>query len=109
MEKSDLKTGMLVQTRQGDVFMYINCSCVSQCSFYEPDLKSNLTDCDGKQYDFMKISNILIEDDLSPDKWTEETLENNILWERKEKIYKIDGVEYSESTLRSIIKKANNS
>ena len=106
MKKSDLKTGMLIETRGRGLFLFINSICVSQDNFYIPDLNRNLTDNDGKEYDFMRISKVLIERSLCPDKWTEETLDNNILWERKEKIYKIDGVEYSKSTLRSLIKKA---
>ena len=106
MKKSDLKTGMLVQYRNGLIRMVINNYVVGYTAY---------TDIDGYNDDLTrpldnlcidKISKILHGSDTISSNWIEKTLNDNLLWTRTEKKYELDGVEYSETTLRSLIKKA---
>ena len=82
MTKKDLKTGMLVQTRNGGVYMYINGVLVDTeghldlCNYYN-DLTRNNT-----EWDIVKVSNILTGCYLSPYYWAENKLNENLLWER---------------------------
>ncbi len=87
MKKQDLKTGMLVQFRNGKVFMVINDILVrdgkwiSLCSF-DKDLNCNSVYHD--EFDIMKASKVLNGYLLMPTNWNEERLNNNLLWEREE-------------------------
>jgi hypothetical protein len=66
-----------------------------------------LTCKNNKDFDIIKISKVLKEAMLIPSYWTLSVLKSHLLWVRSdEKKFIIDGVEYSESTLRSLIKKA---
>ena len=114
MKKSELKTGMLVELRLGYVYLVINDTLVSKNSEWM-DLggyEENLCRCQryasAKGFDIMRVSKVLTTYDLYPKYWTSQHLTNNLLWERNEgkSAVTIDGVEYSESTLRSLIKKA---
>ncbi len=86
MTKSDLKTGMLVQTRDGDVGLVIKKLDIIifehdyvNISDYEEDLSIITSDAE-----ILKVSKQLYNADLTVDNWTGETVENNLLWERKE-------------------------
>lgn len=79
---------MLVQYRDGGVRMVINDYLVCRdvwhaLSYYNDDLIDN----DGDEYiDIVKVSCVLTKSDVIPKYWTEKTLNNNLLWERKEGI-----------------------
>ena len=111
MKKSDLKTGMLVIQRNGIIRLLINqtfiCSPVGMVEL--KDYNSDLTWGDKGVYDIVKVSNVLERGDLQPSRWSEQLIDANILWKEEVEIFacELDGVTYSESTLRSIIKKAN--
>ena len=86
MTKSDLMTGMLVQTRDGDVGLVIKKLDIiifehdyMNISDYEEDLSIITSDAE-----ILKISEQLYNADLTVDNWTEETIDNYLLWERKE-------------------------
>lgn len=105
--KSGLKTGMLVQYRDGDIRMVINNYLVGSYSFGEVDgyrddlLMSN----HGSDLDIMKISKVLDASALMPKYWTEEVLNENLLWERVEREeIEIDGVRYDKEEVKERLK-----
>ena len=123
MKKQDLKTGMIVETRSGQLALIVRDNVYGQDAVIFSE--NNWTTLDGfsedlrwgvnslvpkfcKTIDIMKV----YKPDLPTgflsrvNKLGKEKL--TLLWERKEEqpIVILDGIEYSESTLRSIIKKA---
>jgi hypothetical protein len=106
MKKSDLKTGMLVQYRRGEIRMFINDAFVGY-NMYLPkyEFSDNLIHR-REEFDIVNVSKVLSGRYLMPENWTVETLNNNLLWSRDEKKYELDGVEYSETTLRNLIRTA---
>jgi hypothetical protein len=114
MKKSDLKTGMRVQLRGSletyivlidfryhveDVGHLVNLNSFIHLSDYDEDLYG----CSNPHYDIVKCFNIpkALVSVINPFE------KGELLWERDpEKTYTIDDVEYSESSLRSLIKKA---
>lgn len=87
MEKEDLKTGMLVQFRNGNIYMVINDYFININGWMPTKkYKGNLTFNGNSEYDIIKVSDMLIQHDLKPEYWTEETINNNILWYRKKEI-----------------------
>ena len=107
--KSDLKTGMLVQYRDKSIGMIIN-DYIAEKNTYSAQMYFNhdLTEISGNEkLDIIRVSSVLQGSDIMYRNWTEKTLLNNLLWESEsKKTYEIDGVEYSESSLKSLIKKA---
>ena len=85
MKKADLKTGMLVQYRNGKVGMVINNFILTDGYIEIGNIEYDLRHERLKEYDIMKVSNVLTYYKLMPSYWTEETLNNNLLWEREEK------------------------
>ena len=86
MKKQDLKTGMLVQFRNGEVYMLINDALVRDGgwnSLYSFD--NDLNDIYSfDKFDIVKVSKVLQHNYLMPRYWNEKTLNNNLLWEREE-------------------------
>jgi len=109
MKKSDLKTGMLCKYKNGEFALVINEFIVSEDGFMTLDLYSeNLQAIRNDDYSIASVSEVLEDGWLTPREWDDETMELYLLWERKnEKTYEIDGIEYSLTTLRNIIKKAH--
>lgn len=110
MKKSDLKTGMRIDVR-GDyetaiVFVTDNgVFAPTACgSYHAIDLwNKDLTQPNFETLDIIRVY------DLPPNpRLVDFDAKGKLLWERKEEtpICEIDGVEYSEEALRSIIKKA---
>lgn len=92
MTKSDLKTGMLVQTRDGDIGLVIKKLDViifktsyMNISNYEEDLVFTYNDNDDDA-DILKVSDQLFNGDLTVEYWDEGTINSNLLWERKEEL-----------------------
>ena len=86
MKKQDLKTGMLVQVRNGHVYMVINDTLVRDVKFISLDNINNDLNYmyhDG-EWDIMKVSKVLDSYYLMPKCWNEEKLNKNLLWEREE-------------------------
>ena len=88
MTKSELKTGMLVQTRDGDIGLVIKKLDVIifkttyiNISDYEEDLIVT----NGDDADILKVSDQLFDENLIVESWDEGTINSNLLWERKEK------------------------
>jgi hypothetical protein len=116
MEKSDLRTGMLCILRNGEKsLVMLNTSNgdilagsdgeEGQCWFPLDGLNDDLTKASGQsKYDVMFIYDYHANDM----KASFSTSKRILLWERKEEkpILTLDGVEYSESTLRNLIKMA---
>ena len=120
MKKSDLKTGYFVELRNGQNALILGNAVVTledgdmsetggaSLGTYNNDLTDSWTTNSG--WDIMRVydecdgagSNLKFKMEHP------EYLRGKLLWERKEEnpIVTIDGVEYSESTLRSLIKKA---
>ena len=83
--KQDLKTGMLVQFRDGDVYMFINDTFVSDEGWLSLDgFDKDLNYAYDDEYDIMKVSKVFEGYLLMPKNWNEKTLNNNLLWEREE-------------------------
>jgi hypothetical protein len=123
MKKSDLKTGMQVEIRNGDkllVFIGVYTEftkenenfIVNKNQKHSWEVLENYDDYllkidrETSDWDIMKIYSC-----SHPYCFTrfDDDVYNNgtLIWSREnEKTYSIDGVEYSESTLRSLIKKA---
>lgn len=112
MTKSELKTGMLVQTRDGDIGLvikkldviifkttYMN---ISDC---EEDLV--FTNDNDDDADILKVSDQLFNGDLTVDSWDEGTINSNLLWERKEEskeTIKIGEVVYDKAEFEEAVK-----
>ena len=89
MHKDDLKTGMLVQLRDMEICLVIGQTLLcseDKHSFewlglndYEDDLIFETTQ---HEFDIIKVSKVLPGHDLCF--WTEETLQNNLLWSRED-------------------------
>ena len=76
---------MLVQFRNGDVFMVINDVLVrhgewTSLGYFDEDLNSD--SCND--FDIMKVSTVLNGYLLMPTNWNKGRLNNNLLWEREE-------------------------
>jgi hypothetical protein len=109
MTKSDLKTGMLVQTRDGDIGLVIKKLDIiifkrdyMNISDYKEDLS-----IDTSSAQILKISEQLCNDDLTVYNWTEETVDNCLLWERKEQpkeTIKIGEVTYDKLEFEQAVK-----
>lgn len=115
MKKKDLRTGMLVKFRDNNVFIIINNYLVKANDWFPLESwNDDLTIVSGGKkddFDIMACSKVLISGALESKNWVKEAIEENLLWERKEIepepiILTLDNVDYSETTLRSMIKKA---
>ena len=85
MRKEDLKTGMLVQLRNGEVKAIIGDYYYAYKSYNNLSwFRDDLTNKDINDYDIIRVSSVITGYDLKPENWTEETLNNNLLWEREE-------------------------
>ena len=86
MKKQDLKTGMLVQFRNGEVYMLINDTLVRDVKFLSlNDINNDLSHIShDDEWDIMKVSKVLNCHSLIPKYWDERRLNNNLLWEREE-------------------------
>ncbi len=87
MIKADLKTGMLVQTRNGNIYIVINDIMTSKTDRWDYISYYNYALLNNKGYndlDIIKVSKQLTGNLLMPENWTEEILNDNLLWERKE-------------------------
>ena len=105
MVKSDLKTGMLFQCRNNDVYLVINGYAIGKDSYF--DLKSqneDLTDS-SPNFDILMVSNILTSSDLIPENWTEDLIRENLAWEAKPKeTIKIGEITYDKSEFEQAVK-----
>lgn len=113
MKKSDLKTGMIAETDKGCLRLCLGGTLISFQNGGIPisEFDKNLAEGNGEtiikvwepqSYDYCANMRFWFKD--------KEILRHcELIWERKpEAVFEIDGVEYSESTLRSLIKKATN-
>ena len=112
MKKSDLKTGMLVMRREGAIQLLVKKTFIVKTGGFNllSSIDDDLSNVFGDGGDIIKVSKVLNGYSLGHDQWTESMIDNNLLWKEIEaEIFacELDGVKYSESTLRSIIKKAN--
>jgi hypothetical protein len=117
MKKSDLKTGMVIEDVKGRLGIMLwgtvifGISGGTSMDLLNDDLtRSNKKCSDG---DFLKVYKPRHDKNYNANIqfWIKEknVLEHcQLLWERKEEkpVVTLDGVDYSESTLRSLIKKA---
>ncbi|MEN8122942.1 MAG: hypothetical protein ABFS35_21560 [Bacteroidota bacterium] len=87
MNKTKLKTGMLVKFRRGDIFMVINNMLVAEDK-HNPinDYNLDMTHRSHKEIDIVAVSHVLEDCFLIPQNWTEEVLKQNLLWTEKENI-----------------------
>ena len=109
MKKEDLKTGMLVQYRNGNVAIVINDVLVRDerwiCidSFNEELIYDN-----GSGIDIVKVSKVLRESCLMPKYWTSRILNENLLWERKDDVNELTIEEIEKLTGLNNIKIVKN-
>ena len=106
MVKSDLKTGMLFQCRNSDIYLVINDYAISIIKYFDLETQNeDLTDC-NPNFDIMIVSNVLTGADLIPTNWNKQTITENLLWERdksKETI-KIGEITYDKSEFEQAVK-----
>ena len=90
MKKKDLKTGMLVETRDEGIYLVINDEIVKKDDWVNLfDYDDNFISIDGlDEFDIIAVSNVLIGGALRAENWNTKTLYNDLLWERKEEIEK---------------------
>ncbi|MEN8123381.1 MAG: hypothetical protein ABFS35_23790 [Bacteroidota bacterium] len=87
MDKLQLKTGMLIKFRRGDIFMVINNMLVAKDK-HNPIDDYNL-DMIHRRYnnlDIVAVSHVLEDCLLRPQNWTEEVLKKNLLWTEESRI-----------------------
>jgi len=119
MKKSDLETGMIVKTRDGKMRLMISGTAISYNDgggVSENFLNEDLTSVSLLNGDIDAVFSAPTRNDsynADMNFWFKNNFKNilkycTLLWERKEEkiAVTLDGVEYSESTLRSLIKKA---
>ena len=117
--KSDFKTGMRVERADGvlrmvyvsdkDVYFCGNNGLYTPISLYDDNLRCRDAYSAYKEFDIVKVFS-------APSRANEffnQEEKGDIIWSREESendyAIEIDGVQYSESTLRSLIKKATQS
>lgn len=81
--KDDLKTGMLVECRNGDISLIINDTIVGTDDFKSTlYLNHDLTHQDFDGLDIIKVSNVKLGNKLMPRCWTLENINNDLMWDR---------------------------
>lgn len=85
MHKDDLKTGMLVQTRDKEIYLLVNgifigagLGFITQIE-YQDDLTRGDT---YEQFDIIKVSVVLDNWNLQYNHWTVETIDKYLLWSK---------------------------
>lgn len=106
MTRSDLKTGMLFQCRNSNIFLVINDYAIGTGKYF--DLKTQNEDLTylDPGFDIMIVSHILTGAGLIPVNWKESLITENLLWERdksKETI-KIGEITYDKSEFEQAVK-----
>ena len=89
MKRADLMgldgTRRLVQTRNGNVYLIANDYLIGETGFTNfNNFADDLTNTIDKDFSIMRVSDILKNNDLTPECWTSETITENLAWERKE-------------------------
>lgn len=85
MNKKDLKSGMLVQTREGAIYMIIGDSLVRKTGYLSLTfINDDLTSKSTRDFDIIKVTHKLTHAYKSPKKWTQETVDAYLNWEVKE-------------------------
>ena len=106
MTSSDLKTGMLFQCRNSNIYLVINKYAVGRTKYFDLESQNeDLTD-DNPNFDIMIVSNILTGADLISKGWTEALIRENLPWERdksKETI-KIGEITYDKLEFEQAVK-----
>ena len=111
MKKSDLKTGMLVMKRTGRIELVVKKTLLTKSGGFNElkSLNDNLKNQYHPEHDIVKVSKVLKGQLLGYSEWKESVIDDNLFWrEEQVEIFacELDGVSYSQSTLRSLIKKA---
>jgi hypothetical protein len=108
MTKNDLKTGMLVQTRDGDVGLVLrelNTIIFKEAylsfSDFEEDLTFELRSCDAN---IIRVTNVLEEEALTVDMWKESNVKSNLLWEKEFETIKIGENTYNKAEFEEAVK-----
>jgi len=110
MKKSDLKTGMLVQYKNGKVRMVINDTLIGSDNYMQ-EIKSyndDLTMNNHHRLCIKKVSEVLEAMQSAPKHWTEKTLNENLLWERSKPMPELKTgmiVEYNNGEVGLVINK----
>lgn len=108
MKKKDLKTGMLIKTRKGGFYLFVNNCLIGKTDWdaynsFNNDM-TNINGCSG--LDIISVSTILKEHLLKPCHWNAKTMKDHLLWTRPvpSKMITVNGKKYSEDTLALAIK-----
>lgn len=83
MNKSDLKTGMLVMHRDGEIQLLVNETFLTQGDWFNDlDNYNEILACpEMNSCDIVKVSKVLEKSSMAKQNWTESTIDNNLLWE----------------------------
>ena len=83
MTKQDLKTGMLVQCANGNVYLLVNDSFVRENGIAPTYRFNDRLGCpDNTDFNIVKVSEIVEGVKLRPIHWTAETVDKYLLWSR---------------------------
>jgi hypothetical protein len=110
MKKTDLKSGMLVEMRNGEIHIVFGEVLISNKKYGWTTIES-LDDCllmiaeHCEDFDIMRVSNIKTDYNLKPHLWTLENITNDLLWQRPEpkEMIEIDGVEYEVEEVKEAL------
>ena len=105
MVKSDLKTGMLFECRNGEVFLLVGEFGINKDEFFDLESQNeNLTYRDSS-FDIVRVSEVLKVNRLLPKYWNKDTITENLLWEEKPiETIKIGEITYDKSEFENAVK-----
>ncbi len=101
--KPKLKSGMLIQFHNKEVYMVINDHAINKDGWLNAEYECSY----NRDYTIIAVSDVLITSDLQARHWTEETLQKHLLWkpeEEEEKMITVGDKKYSESTIKEALK-----
>ena len=85
MTKQDLKTGMLVQCANGNVYLVINIDFVREEGRMQMSSFTNtLESFHDEDFEIIKVSKVLNGINLNLFNWTEEIIDKYLLWSRED-------------------------
>lgn len=83
MTKQDLKTGMLVQCVNGNVYLVVHDSFIREKGQTILGSFAHTLEClNDENFNIVRVSKVLKAPNLRPSQWTEETVDKYLLWSR---------------------------
>ena len=106
MNYPKLEKGMLVQLRNGNVYMVLNNILSKKSGMIHLNEYATFLHEHDPYFDIMRVSNVLTDIDLPPENWNKETLSDNLLWDLNQAIESTNSLEvFSNSELLAELKR----